>query len=343
MKPTLEEQLREILDKAERLGDLTEEETRARVIDPILKALGWPDERRRMGYPTHGGGFADLALLSSGGRPLVFVEAKELAARLDDKHVRQALGYAQAQGARWAVLTNGYEWRVYDAHHPGPDPDRLVLQTDLRQVRDDGTGLAPALHPLSPEGIESGELEAAAEAGRAYEAVRKFLSDEQRVARTLQAKREGFHRGLARALDFVCKLLPERMECLPGEPVKPQPALQGKGRSLPVRGRYRITLPDGSQVAVEKAKDILVTVAEYFVRTGKLTAALCPIAVAQGQRYLINTEPRHQHRGFFAPTPLSNGLYLETHSGTEETIDYSRRLAEKLGLSRDSIKVEEIG
>ena len=339
----LENKLTQILRKAERLRDAGEEETRARIIDAVLEALGWPDERRRMAYRTQGGGVADLVLLSTENRPIVFVEAKELGARLDDAHVRQALGYAQAEAAKWAVLTNGYEWRVYDAQRHAPDPERLFLQTDLRRLQDAPEEVCRVLQLLSPESVEGGELEAQAEAGRAYEALLSFLNDEQKVARVLQAKDHGFRRGLRPALQFALERLPRQLHgpAPAGEPSVPSPTVWQRRPQTLEKG-WLVHLPSGT-VPVTRAKQILVTVAEYLVREGKLRPDVCPVAVTRGERYLVSVTPRHGHgRNFFQPVRLSNGLYLETHSSTENTVQYCYRLFEQMGLSRDLLKIEPL-
>lgn len=339
----LENKLTQILRKAERLRDAGEEETRARIIDAVLEALGWPDERRRMAYRTQGGGIADLVLLSTENRPIVFVEAKELGARLDDAHVRQALGYAQAEATKWAVLTNGYEWRVYDAQRHAPDPERLFRQTDLRRLQDAPEEVCRVLQLLSPESVEGGGLEAQAEAGRAYEALLSFLNDEQKVARALRARKEGFRRGLRSALQFARERLPKQMDgpSPAGQPPAPPSTERQPKPKKPEKG-WLVHLPSGT-VPVTRAKQILVTVAEYLVREGKLRPDVCPVAVTRGERYLVSVTPCHGHGlDFFSPVQLSNGLHLETHVSADDAVKYSYRLFEKMGLSPDLLKIERL-
>ena len=51
--------------------------------------------------------------------PRLFVEAKGLEKDLSDrKWISQVLGYATVVGVEWCVLTNGDEYRLYNAHAP---------------------------------------------------------------------------------------------------------------------------------------------------------------------------------------------------------------------------------
>ena len=57
--------------------------------------------------------YCDIALKPDGSvRVLVEAKAASVAALLD-KHIEQAGNYASRAGIRWALLTNGVEWRLY--------------------------------------------------------------------------------------------------------------------------------------------------------------------------------------------------------------------------------------
>ena len=94
--------------------------------------------------------------------PFLFVEAKDLnTPSLDDrKWVSQILGYATVVGVEWCVLTNGDEYRLYNAHAPvgvdeklfrvvrisDPAQDKYALSTlDLLSKANMGEKLIDAL------------------------------------------------------------------------------------------------------------------------------------------------------------------------------------------------------
>jgi predicted type IV restriction endonuclease len=114
-----------------------EQNTKAGLIEPILEALGWdvrdPDEVHREYRRLPGDNPVDYALLLL-RTPRLFVEAKGIGENLNDsKWANQIIAYATAAGVEWVALTNGAEWRIYNAHAPVPIEKKL-----FRTVRIDG-------------------------------------------------------------------------------------------------------------------------------------------------------------------------------------------------------------
>lgn len=117
-----------------RNSHIGEQNTKVSLIMPILRALGWNTEdldevrmefRRRSGDRP-----VDFALMLQ-REPVLFVEAKALEESLDDRRwSNQVISYAAVAGVEWVVLTNGDEYRVYNAHAPVPVDEKL-----FRKVR----------------------------------------------------------------------------------------------------------------------------------------------------------------------------------------------------------------
>lgn len=135
------ESVRALADKARRLRDqyrdrsLGEENTKAALISPLLEALGWnirdPEEVHHEFKPTPKDSPVDycLKLIRS---PKLLVEAKGLGENLDDrKWIRQTLSYATMAGAEWCVLTDGDEYRLYNAVAPVEADLKLLCQVRL--------------------------------------------------------------------------------------------------------------------------------------------------------------------------------------------------------------------
>jgi hypothetical protein len=131
---TLRDTLNEVRTKIATLrgnGDhLSEEETKAILIDPALSALGWHvdelEDVRREYRAKPGDNPVDYALVVF-GKPRLFVEAKALSVALDRKSASQVLGYAATVGVAWCVLTNGDEYRLYKSH-ASVDVDEKLLR-----------------------------------------------------------------------------------------------------------------------------------------------------------------------------------------------------------------------
>jgi hypothetical protein len=112
--------------------NLSESDTRAYLIDPILRILGYEgldDLHREVSIPAtkeH----IDYELLI-GGQATVVVEAKAIRHSITDQHAAQCVQYASVLGVRWCLITNGLTWVVYDAYAKGPLADKRVAQVGV--------------------------------------------------------------------------------------------------------------------------------------------------------------------------------------------------------------------
>lgn len=115
-----------IREKKEKIG---EENTKAALIEPLLSALGWDTEeleevhreyrRKAQDRPV------DYALFLR-REPRLFIEAKALDEDLTNrKWASQILGYATVVGVEWCVLTDGDEYRLFNAHAPVDIDEKL--------------------------------------------------------------------------------------------------------------------------------------------------------------------------------------------------------------------------
>src|SRR5262249_36833849 len=114
-----------LADKARRYREqyrergLGEENAKASLIEPVLEALGWdirdPDVVYREFRPNPKDNPVDYCLRLMRNTRLL-IEAKGLGEDLSDrKWIAQILGYATVAGAEWCVLTDGDEYRLYNA------------------------------------------------------------------------------------------------------------------------------------------------------------------------------------------------------------------------------------
>jgi len=87
---------------------------------------------------------------------------------------------------------------------------------------------------------------------------------------------------------------------------------------------------------------MLFYAAEWLIKRNLLKESDFPIQFPGSKRYLINNNPVHSNgTKFFAPKPLSNGLYIEAHAGTEQLLSNTYKLLERFGVSRDIFRIEE--
>lgn len=139
----LSETVRRIRNNIKRITqkrpDINEQITKVALINPILTSLGWdledPDEvameyrRKSKDSPV------DYALFIE-RTPCLFVEAKSLRADVGDyRWIAQTISYAAVTGVEWCVLTNGDEYRLYNAHAPVDVDDKLFRSV---RISDEG-------------------------------------------------------------------------------------------------------------------------------------------------------------------------------------------------------------
>ncbi len=119
---------------------MSEHQTRASVVDPMLRSLGWnPSDLKsvRQGHPLSIGTttvHVDYVLRGGAGSNEVVVEAKAPREDLTAEFARQASSYALQLGAQLAVLTNGTRVQVF---LPKADSPALVLELDLTGLGND--------------------------------------------------------------------------------------------------------------------------------------------------------------------------------------------------------------
>jgi len=140
--------------------EMNEQNTKTALIDPILRALGWDVgdleavlqeyKRKPQDKPV------DYALFLL-RTPKLFVEAKGLRQDLNDrKWANQIMGYAAVAGVKWIVITNGDEYRIYDACVDVPVEEKVFRSFRLS----DGNAFAEeTLGLLSKERIRDNDIE----------------------------------------------------------------------------------------------------------------------------------------------------------------------------------------
>ena len=107
--------------------------TRAALIDPLLRELGWDTENPALVMPEYrlGRGYADYALLKD-GKPVIMVEAKKLGNSLQDA-ASQGIGYCIEDGIGYFAVTDGRIWEIYETHKMAPIAEKLTVQFDITQ------------------------------------------------------------------------------------------------------------------------------------------------------------------------------------------------------------------
>ncbi|MFD8622323.1 hypothetical protein ACFV4E_00240 [Streptomyces hygroscopicus] len=149
------------LSRYSRLGQkIGEQNTKAGLIEPVIGALGWdvldPEEVHREYRRRSTDNPVDYALLLM-RTPRLFIEAKGLGENLDDpRWANQTISYATVAGVEWVALTDGVEWRIYNAHAPVPVEQKLFRTA---RITEDPQSAAELLALLSKDNMSGNRLQ----------------------------------------------------------------------------------------------------------------------------------------------------------------------------------------
>jgi hypothetical protein len=131
---------------------INEQNTKASLIDPVLRALDWDveewEEVQKEFRVQSVDNPVDYALLDlDTKKPLLFIEAKALNEDLEDRRwAGQIMAYAHVAGVKWVVLTNGDEYRVYNAYADGPVEEKLFRKICVSQPDSEPSSTLDLLH-----------------------------------------------------------------------------------------------------------------------------------------------------------------------------------------------------
>ena len=208
--------------------NLCEADTKAALINPVLGALGWHvgnlDEVSMEFKHATSHNPVDYALLIS-GNPTVLVEAKALGQSLaGGKWADQIMGYAGTSGVKWVVLTNGDEYRIFNALVEVPFSQKLFREVRLT---DPNSPVESTLALLSKERIDDIGVQWQIHFAdrQVYAAIEKLFSpvSAKTLAHFVKKHVKGLtakeiHASLARVCAQVARLLPQEL------PVSPTPS-----------------------------------------------------------------------------------------------------------------------
>jgi hypothetical protein len=137
------DQLKQIADKINKLKDSskTEEATKNAFVMPFISALGYdvfnpqeviPEFTADIGVKI--GEKVDYAILKD-DLPIILIECKHWKDALDI-HNTQLLRYFNVTGAKFAILTNGINYRFYTESEPNKMDEKPFLDINITEIKD---------------------------------------------------------------------------------------------------------------------------------------------------------------------------------------------------------------
>ena len=140
---------------------INEMSTRAALINPMLKALGWDNEDLEQVQQEYrfqsSDNPVDYALMEGGSRASSSRPRRWASNLGDQKWASQIMGYAIVAGVEWVVLADGNEYRIYNTHVPVPVAEKLFHSV---RVTDEDASAGEILDLLSRGGRPKDRLKA---------------------------------------------------------------------------------------------------------------------------------------------------------------------------------------
>lgn len=264
-----------------------------------------------------------------------FLEAKSWTVTLNDTHATQATTYAYQNSSRWAVLTNGQEWRLYDSHIPTV-AQRLVVQASLS----DTSSVRALLSALSHHSMTTGGIEQFVQDVLLKTTLSRDLTDPNSATIKAIHKVLKGNVGLSsvKPQEIVAYFSPSVLATTPTPTntiatVAPTIAVStiattqsfkdiASDPTCPITGTKPslVTLPDGTTKVVKTWTDVFVFIVEWI---GKISTNSNKPLNPQQYNYRLNTTPQKSNLPMERPATITfrgNLAYLETNRSARRII-----------------------
>ena len=281
-------------------------ETRARqlLIDPLLEALGWDVRNPAQVHLEYQctSGKPDYALFSH-GNVVVLIEAKKLKKNFNDEQTSQLIKYTSDNtltSLKYVVWTDGDHWQIWPVR--------------------------------GEERKKSFRLSNMYEADCAIEAtllLRSALEAEERGASSpapAQTQPPASHDASV--------------------PPTPEPAKNGDWVPITLlkveshqKAPASIRFSNSSPKSIKNWGDLLGSVAEHLVKTGRISAEDCPVPVINGKRHLLHTKATHPNGKKFIRSRKIGKLWLNTNFSSPDSHEHSCWLLKKFGIDPSTVLV----
>ena len=303
-----------------------ETRTRQALIDPMLRALGWDVEDPNSVELEYGidRKWADYALMGS-ERPIAVIEAKALGTELNNNVKMQVLNYANTDGIDYMAVTNGDHWQMFDVFKRGQLDNRILMNFHLTQDE-------PYACALQALGLWRPNLAS----GKPQEAITPvFAHHESATDQPEPSTPEPPSAAPSSGQEAVDSSESEEQN---QDNWVPLTSWKRKTQKPPVN--TNIKFPNSNPRPINHWIDIWVNVADYLIKTGKISEENCPVRRNEGTKtYLLHTEPRDRDGEEFDRKKEIEGLWLFTDFNPSKAHKNSCWLLDKFGVNPSTVRV----
>ncbi|MCY3859800.1 MAG: type I restriction enzyme HsdR N-terminal domain-containing protein [Gammaproteobacteria bacterium] len=285
-------------------GSLNQNETRTRtvLVDPLLTVLGWDVANPKLvtiEYPLAGKS-VDYALIGPENSPNAIVEAKKLNTNLSD-HSQQVVTYANIGGIKYAVITNGDSWELYDVFKQVQWTDKRVMQVNISSMS--SAEVALNLLMMWRSNLSTGTVS--------------------------EVKRPQLHP--------VEELKPNQKEHKPSSGWIPLTDFDPPSKTKPPT---LIRFWDNTEVSIEKWHDLYIQIVKKCFESGYLTTQMLPIGTSK-TNYVSTSNKHPDGLEMKQFKLLSNSpLVIETWMSAQNSRNRSKNLLKRCGLDPFTVLVK---
>ena len=287
IKMTLKEHIDDIRNQLKQGAFSNEAAVSFGIVQRLFEVLRWPKFTPQIIIPEYAveGQRVDFALCHPPGKPLVFIEVKQVGNLKGAEE--QLFGYAFGEGVPIAILTDGQIWRFFHATGEGKYKERKVYELDMIKS-DSGESAERFDRYLNYEAVQKGDAVTAIK--NDYQKVSKQREIEARLPEfwneLLQDKNEylllavmekvkskvGYEPTEEQVLTFLKSLGSETVSDrkVVSPPIKSKPSSNdskskpSSSRSKSKPQRLSVTMPGGKVINHYHAKDTFVETLELL-------------------------------------------------------------------------------
>lgn len=325
------------------------------VILPMLWAMGYDRREILPRVLDSNGQFPDYSLLS-GTEHSWFIEAKAWTTALADSHAQQSLNYANSNGRRWVVLTNGHVWRLYDNDIRGYAAHKLVLETKLSEP----DRLKAFLAALSKDSVVNGGIESFVKrtclAAQLSMQLHDATSDIVRAITNILVMRPGLNNisgvditsyfsedsdTMSHAASTLSSIETTDATNIDESAVGLNSLLASASTYVTGKRPRSVSFPDGSVLLIRTWADLAQEVIRFLMVCHQLPdVPFC--GRTRGGSYFLNTSPQHQDRPMRACRRVENAgreIYIDTNRSGVDLIRSVCDVCALVGIDAGAIHV----
>lgn len=138
--------------------DINEADTVKVVSDMLSEVFGYDEYTEITREYAIRGTYCDLAVKINNDVKYL-IEVKAISVKLNDGHLRQAIGYGANEGIQWIVLTNGVQWYIYNLQLKKTIQTEKVFEIDFLNINARKKEDQELLFLLAREGLSKNAMQ----------------------------------------------------------------------------------------------------------------------------------------------------------------------------------------